>query len=185
MTAEYVVIARVVKAQGRRGEVAAEILTDFPERFAERRRVYMRLGEERREARLEAHWMHKGQVVLKFAGVDDIGAAEKLAGAFIEIPREERAELEPGSYYVGDLVGLKIVADGREVGEIADVQGGAGEAPLLVVKQGARELLIPFAEEYVVKMGEGRVEMKLPPGMLELDAPLTEEEKRAQRGEKI
>ena len=179
------VIARVLRTQGRRGEVAAEVLTDFSERFAERKRVFLRQGDDRREAQLEAHWMHKGMVVLKFAGVDDIGAAEKLAGAFVEIPREERAELEPGSYYIGDLVGLKVVAGGGEVGEIAEVQSGAGEAPLLLVKQGARELLIPFAEEYVVKIGGGRVEMKLPAGMLELDAPLTEEEKQRQRGEEI
>jgi 16S rRNA processing protein RimM len=185
MTSEYVILARVRKTQGRRGEVAADILTDFPERFAERPRLFLHKDDARREAHLESHWMHKGQVVLKFAGVDDIGAAEQLVGSLVEIPRSERAELEAGSYYVGDLVGLKVVAGGTEVGAIVEVQDGAGEAPLLVVKQGARELLIPFAAEYVTRLDVdgGRVEMNLPEGLLELDAPLSEDEKKAQRGE--
>ncbi len=179
----------MVKTQGRQGEVAADLYTDFPERFAERRRIYALSPEgERRALELESHWGHKGRVVLKFRGVDSISDAEKLIGVEIQIPQDERAELEPGAAYVSDLVGclVTVTEAGRErgIGEIADVQFGAGEAPLLVIREGEREHLVPFAVEFLesVDVAHKRVRMKLPEGMLEIDAPLSEEEKREQQG---
>ncbi|HEX7285386.1 MAG TPA: ribosome maturation factor RimM [Candidatus Angelobacter sp.] len=181
---EFVTIAKVIKPQGRRGEVAAALLTSFPERFAARERLYALSadGKQRRELHLEDHWFHKGQVVLKFAGVDEISQAEKLAGSEIQVPREERAALEGDSVYVSDLVGCVVFDTGREIGTIRDVQFGSGEAPLLVIK-GAREHLVPLAAAYIEKMAlaEKRLEMKLPEGMLELDAPLSQEEKERQK----
>jgi 16S rRNA processing protein RimM len=181
---EFVTIAKVIKPQGRRGEVAAALLTSFPERFAARERLYALSadGKQRRELRLEDHWFHKGQVVLKFAGVDEISQAEELVGSEIQVPREERAALEEGSVYVSDLVGCAVFDAGREIGTVHDVQFGSGEAPLLVIK-GAREYLVPLAAAYIEKMSpaEKRLEMKLPEGMLELDAPLSQEEKQRQK----
>jgi 16S rRNA processing protein RimM len=181
---EFVTIAKVIKPQGRRGEVAAALLTSFPERFAARERLYALSadGKQRRELRLEDHWFHKGQVVLKFAGVDEISQAEELVGSEIQVPREERAALEEGSVYVSDLVGCAVFDTGREIGTVHDVQFGSGEAPLLVIK-GAREYLVPLAAAYIEKMSpaEKRLEMKLPEGMLELDAPLSQEEKQRQK----
>jgi 16S rRNA processing protein RimM len=166
----FVTIARVTKTQGRRGEVAAELFTDFPERFEERRRLYAlsRRGE-RRELELEHFWPHKGGLVLKFRGVDDISAAEELAGAELQIPREQRAQLLPGEAYVSDLVGCVVIADGHELGPIAELDFSAGTAPLLVVRKGGKEYLIPFAEEFVEELDVAgrRVRMKLPEGLLE------------------
>lgn len=175
----------MIKPQGRRGEVAAELHTDFPERFAERKRLFaLDLSGVRRELQLESFWPHKDRVVLKFAGVDTIEAAEQLVGVEIQIRGEERAPLDPGSAYVSDLVGCELVANGAPVGKIADVQFGAGDAPLLVVGRGKDERLIPFAEEFVknLDLGAKRMEMSLPEGLLELNAPLSEDEKREQRG---
>jgi 16S rRNA processing protein RimM len=181
---EFVTIAKVIKTQGRRGEVAAALLTSFPERFAERERLYALIadGKQRRELRLEDHWFHKGQVVLKFAGVDEISQAEELIGSEIQVPRQERAALEDDSVYVSDLVGCTVFDAGHEIGKVHDVQFGSGEAPLLVIKN-AREYLVPLAAEYIEKMlpAEKRLEMKLPEGMLDLDAPLSREEKERQK----
>jgi 16S rRNA processing protein RimM len=164
--------------------VAADILTDFPERFAERRRVFaLDQNGERRELLLEGFWPHKQRLVLKFAGVDTIGEAEGLVGCEIQIPRADRAALEAGSEYVGDLVGCEVLAAGRRIGMVGDVQFGAGEAPLLVVRSANREFLIPLAAEYLRRMDTAakRIEMELPEGMLELDAPLSKEEKDLQQ----
>jgi 16S rRNA processing protein RimM len=183
---DFITIARVVKTQGRIGEVAAAVLTDFPERFATRKRLFAKGPDEnapRRELQLVDHWFHKDWVVLKFAGVDSISDAEALAGCEIQLPLGERAELDADSFYVSDLAGC-IVYDGeREVGKIQDVRFGAGEAPLLVV-QGVKEYLIPFAAGYIrgISPENKRVEMDLPQGMLELDAPLNQEEKQRQKG---
>src|SRR5262249_7168966 len=117
-------------------------------------------------------------VVLKFAGVDTISQAEELIGSEIQIPLAERAELQDDSVYISDLVGCMVSDTGREIGRIERVQFGSGEAPLLVI-QGVQEYLVPFAAAYLEKIDLERkhVSMKLPEGMLELDAPLKPEGK--------
>jgi 16S rRNA processing protein RimM len=182
---EFITIARVVKTQGRHGEVAAELHTDFPEKFAERKNLFaLDARGDRRKLQLDEHWLHKSYVVLKFAGVDSITEAESLIGSEIQVPYELRAEIEPGAAYVSDLVGCALFDHGRAIGNVKDVQFGAGEAPLLVVSEGGKELLVPFAQEFIAAIDiEGkRVEMKLPAGMLELDAPLSREEKQEAGG---
>ena len=190
--AEFVTIARVAKTQGRHGEVAATLLTDFPELFEKRRKLFA-LGESgkgdqggaaqpnRRKLDLDEHWFHKGMVVLKFAGVDSISDAETLVGCEIQIPRSERAALGNDEFYVSDLAGCTVTDSGREIGRIKDVQFGSGEAPLLVI-EGEKEYLVPFAAAYIEKIAleQKRLEMKLPEGLLELDAPLNQEEKQRQ-----
>ena len=170
--------------QGRRGEVAAEMHTSFPERFAERRALSGLRGDgSRRELKLEEHWFHKGHVVLKFAGVDSISDAEGLAGLELQIPAEQRAELEAGAAYVSDLVGCEVVNRGSVVGSVADVQFGAGEAPLLVVKRGEQEFLVPYAEAFLrnADLPARRIEFELPEGLLEAQSPLSGEEKQRQK----
>lgn len=127
-------------------------------------------------------WPHKGGLVLKFEGIDSISEAEALVGAELQVPRSQRAKLEPGWSYVSDLIGCKVFDGGREVGVVADVNFGAGEAPLLEVRLAGRTVEIPYAEAYLVKvdLAGKRIEMQLPEGLLELDAPLTTEEKKQQ-----
>lgn len=200
----------MVKPQGRHGEVAADLHTDFPELFADRTRLFALLADgSRRELELEAFWSHKGRIILKFAGVDSISDAETLTACEIQIPAEDRAALEPGTVYVSDLKGciVSVVEKSggtsgsgqsgettreREIGQVADVLFGAGEAPLLIVREAekgssgqesGKEYMIPFAEEYVqsADLAAKRIVMLLPDGMLELDAPLSSDEKRRQQ----
>jgi 16S rRNA processing protein RimM len=176
----------VVKTQGRRGEVASEILSDIPGRFA----IGMKLlalprgtSDSRRELEVEELWPHKGLLVLKFLGVDSISEAEALIGCELQVPQSQRAELEAGWSYVNDLVGCAVLDHGREIGRIEDVQFGAGEAPLLMVRDASAKLVeIPFAEAYLegVDLDQQQVRMKLPEGLLEVNAPLTAEEKQQQ-----
>jgi 16S rRNA processing protein RimM len=184
----------VLGPQGRRGEVAAELHTSFPERFAERRELLgLAADGSRRKLQLEEHWFHKGHVVLKFAGVDSISDAERLAGMELQIPEEQRAELEAGVAYTSDLVGCEVVnrtpAGLVAIGAVAEVRFGAGEAPLLVVrrKSGDREeeYLVPYAEAFLrqTDLAARRIEMELPKGLLELQSPLNDEEKQRQKSE--
>jgi 16S rRNA processing protein RimM len=183
---EFITLARVVKTQGRRGEVASEIYSDVPGRFI----VGMKLlalarepGAVRRELEVEDLWPHKGLLVMKFAGVDSISEAETLVGCELQVPRSQRSELQLGWNYVSDLVGCAVLDHGREIGGIEDVQFGAGEAPLLIVRDAAAQLVeIPFAETYLdsVDVKGKQVRMRLPEGLLEVNASLTAEEKREQ-----
>jgi 16S rRNA processing protein RimM len=147
---------------------------------------------ERRELKIENLWPHKSWVVLKFAGVDTLDDAEGLKGAELQLPQSERAELEPGWTYLSDLVGCTVFDGGREIGKVIDVVFGAGEAPLLVVQgeslHGAAKspYEIPFAEAFLEKVDVERkqVEMKLPEGLLEVNAPLAKEDKAREEKER-
>jgi 16S rRNA processing protein RimM len=175
----------VIKTQGRRGEVAVELHTDVPDRFREGMRLWA-LGKtgERLEVRVEDLWPHKEFLVLKFDGIETISDAVLLVGAELQVPRSERAELEPGWTYLSDLVGCQVFDGEREIGPIQDVQFGAGEAPLLIVKGAAKlPYEIPFAEAYLEKVDLERkqVRMRLPEGLLDVNAPVTKAEKGRSR----
>jgi len=185
---DFITLARVVKTQGRHGEVAAEVHSDVPERFAPGMKLFA-LGNtpERRELEIEDLWPHKGLLVLKFVDVDSMTDAEALVGSELQVPRSQRAQLERGWTYVSDLVGCVVLDHGQEIGRIEDVQFGAGEAPLLVVSGAAgKKYDVPFAEAYLeaVEMARLQVRMNLPEGMLEINAPMTAEEKQEQRERK-
>ncbi len=178
---DWVWLARVRKPQGRKGEVFAEILTDFPEKFAERKRLWL-LSERApagsaapREVELVHHWLHKGGIVLHFAGVDSISAAETLAGLIVAIPRSERATLADDEVYIADLIGCVLVDVAVDppvtVGTIENVDRSAGPTPLLIVKAAKGEVLVPFAKSYLHKadVENQRVEMALPEGLVELN----------------
>jgi len=186
---EFITLARVLKTQGRRGEVAVEPHSDVPDRFVAGMRLFA-LDEsgQRRQLQVEELWPHKGYLVLKFQGVDSISDAEALLRCELQVPRAERAELEPGWTYVSDLIGCSVFDGDRAIGTVEDVQFGAGEAPLLIVQgksQGKPKAPyeIPFAEAYLVgvDLDARQVRMRLPEGMLDINAPLTEEEKREQK----
>lgn len=193
ISGEFVTLARVVKTQGRHGEVAAEIHSDVPERFAEGMKLFalpkseQGLAEAARSAlEIEGLWPHKGLLVLKFRGVDSMNDAELLIGSELQVPRAARAGLDPGWNYVSDLIGCGVLDHAREIGRIEDVQFGAGEAPLLIVADDAgKKFDVPFAEAYLEDVDTVRreVRMNLPEGMLEINAPVTQEEKQAQQSE--
>ena len=167
----------------------AELHTDFPGLFEKRTELSgLAASGSRRELHLEEHWFHKGGVVLKFAGIDSISGAEQLAGMEVQIPREQRAELEEGASYVSELVGCEVWIAGessqRLLGTVLEVEFGAGEAPLLVVRGKAeQEYLVPYAEEFLREqdLSNRRIEMSLPEGLLELQAPLSREEVQRQK----
>lgn len=183
---EWVTLAEILRPQGRKGEVLAELLTDFPERFEERREVSLRkTGQPVLPAVVESHWLplgkNAGRVVLKMRGTDSITAAELLAGYAVVIPAEERVALPQDESYVADLVGCALVSGGEAIGVIEDVHfptspDGTARlrdvAQLLVVRsaEGA-EMLIPFVGEWIVRMDIAgkRVEMRLPEGLLDLN----------------
>ena len=187
----WVWLARIRKPQGRKGEVLADVLTDFPEKFAERKRLWLlakagTAGEPARELELVSHWLHKGArgqgqlpaVVLHFAGVDSISEADKLRDLVVAIPRSERAVLAEDEVYIGDLIGCLLIdvaaEPARIVGVIEDVDRDAGPVALLVVAVDgqADDVLVPFAKAYLrrIDLDGRRVEMALPEGLIEANS---------------
>ncbi|MGC2330961.1 MAG: ribosome maturation factor RimM [Candidatus Acidiferrales bacterium] len=181
-----VTVARVLRPHGRRGEVAAEILTDFPERLAQLKQAYLYDGKRDAARDAGAHaeqigrrvvvrscWLSHsrgGQAIFHFEGSDSISDAEKLAGLEVRIPLAERAPLPVGSYYMTDLVGCEVHEKGAVVGTVRDVEFTGG-TPLLAVDSPQGEVLIPLAEEICVNvdLAARRIDVVLPEGLRELN----------------
>lgn len=171
MPPEFVTVARIRRSQGRRGEVAAELLTDFPERFCPGGRFELwKDGQPRQEVRLEESWLHKGSIILKFAGVEDISGAQALAGFEVQVPYQERMPLPAAAVYLSDLEGCTVVEKGEPLGTVQRVETGPG-TPLLVVATERGELLVPFAEAICkhVDVAAKVVEVELPEGLRDLN----------------
>jgi 16S rRNA processing protein RimM len=188
---DFVLLAHLVRTQGRHGELIADILTDFPDRFKERTHVWLLPPDGKaapREAEIESQWLHKGRVVLKFAGVDSISDAALLAKYHVAIPRDQRALLAEDAFYVADLVGCHLIDEANscaDLGPVLDVARGTGGAlDMLVLSRGNEELLIPFAKAYLVQIDlEKRVlRMRLPAGLTTINSPLSAEERAEQQG---
>jgi len=156
---QFVAVARIARPQGRRGEVAAEILTDFPERLARLRRAYLaKPGGPVEPVGVENAWPHKGRIILKFSGVDSINQAEQLRGMEVLIPRAERAPLEQNQYYVSDLEGCRVLVERngttREWGRVTGLEPTGG-VDLLRVETARGEVLIPLAQEICKRIDTG------------------------------
>ena len=183
--ASRVTLARILRARGRRGEVAAQILTDFPERLPKLTSVELWDGKNTpRRVAIRECWLHKGQAIFLFEGSDSISDAECLVGFEIQIPLSERVALAAGSYFVTDLIGCEVFqARGsgtseklgpEKLGDVRDVQS-TGESvpgtPVLVVATPHGELLIPLATEICPRIDTGarRIDVILPEGLLDLN----------------
>jgi 16S rRNA processing protein RimM len=169
---ELISVARIVRPQGRRGEVIADLLTDFPDRFARLGEITVRRATgETSIFKLEGSRLHKGRVVLKFAGCDDITQAEALRGALVLVTRDQLVELPADTYYDFDLVDCAVITkDGRLVGRVTGVQR-YGAAPLLAVQDDEqREHLIPLTESICIEIDVARKRMVIDPpeGLLEI-----------------
>ncbi|MFQ5696529.1 MAG: ribosome maturation factor RimM [Terriglobia bacterium] len=167
----WLTVARIVKTQGRRGEVAAEILTDFPEKLCARKQVWLWDGStEPRPVPVARVWPHKSFLIFQFAGCDSISQAKELVGQEIQIPRPQAAELETGRFYEHDLVGCRVVeqGSGRELGRVRELVTTGGTPVLAVEASNGREVLIPFAEEFCPRIApaEKVIEVALPQGLL-------------------
>lgn len=163
-------IGRVLKTHGRRGEVAAEILTDFPDRFQAGQEVLLSGGTDTQARSVEASRFHKGRLILKFAGCDSITAAESLHGLWIQVPGSARRPLPPGVVYCSELIGCAVRERGHTLGIVEAIEE-TGASLLLRVRTPEGELLVPFAEELcqTVDVEKREIHVRLPEGLRELN----------------
>ncbi|MBP1609481.1 MAG: RimM [Acidobacteria bacterium] len=168
----YIVIARIARTRGNRGEVLADSYTDFPDRFLLLSRVWAVLADGSREKlTLESSWEHSGRPVLKFAGIDSISAAERLVGAWIEIEAGQAIKLPEGTYFDHDLVGCAVRGvSGAHLGTVKEILRIAGNHQLVVVNEG-QEYMIPAAPGICkdVSIEEKQILVDLPEGLMDLN----------------
>ncbi len=163
----YLVVARIVSPQGNKGEVKAEVITAFPQRFASTREVYV--GPEHQRYEVEYHRFLDNSVVLKLRGIDTIDQAEQLRGKMVEVPEEEAVHLPPGHYFWHQIIGLKVVTvHGELLGRIEEILE-TGSNDIYVVRGPRGEILIPAIKQVVrsIDLDRGTVTVELMPGLLE------------------
>jgi 16S rRNA processing protein RimM len=196
-TPRWVLVARILRSRGNKGEVAAELLTDFPERLTRLREVFVGHAEGKTEPRrmaLKSCWLsqnHRGQAVFHFEGVESISEAEKFRGLEVLLPFEQRVTLPAGQYFVADLIGCSVFENPSApqvmasspcslaeapalLGTVRDVQFPGEEfsgTPLLEVDTSLGELLIPLAVDICTRIDTAarRIEVVLPEGLRDLN----------------
>jgi 16S rRNA processing protein RimM len=166
---ELVTIAKIVRPRGLRGEVLADLLTDFPNRFAELKGVIgVREDGTRADLKIEDFWFQKDRIVLRFAGIGTVELAEGLRNVEICIPESEAAELAEGEYFDWQLAGCEVTTvEGTRLGTVREIMRTGG-TEILVVEDGDREILIPFAETICpeVDIESKRITVDPPEGLL-------------------
>ena len=198
-TQRWVIVARILRPRGNKGEVAAQLLTDFPERLTKLTEVFLGASGpagagEPRLTPLKACWLsqnHKGQAVFHFEGCNSISEAEKFRGLDVLLPIEKRVPLSAGQYFLDDLIGCLVFENFAEpsivssspcslatapslLGVVKDVQipgEGVAGTPILVVDTSAGEILVPLAEDICRRIDTAarRIDVELPEGLRDLN----------------
>jgi 16S rRNA processing protein RimM len=167
-----IIVARAVRTRGLKGEIVADVLTDFPDRF-ERVSHFQGVGPDGnlKQLELEGHWFQKDRVILKFAGYDTIEIAEALVGYEFGLPETERVQLAEDEFYDWELEGCSVeVARGPAIGDVREVMRTGGVEVLVVEDDAGRERLIPMAQEIVVQVDVAgkKILIDPPEGLLDL-----------------
>lgn len=145
---DFLAVGRVLRPHGVRGEVRVEIHTDFPERFALYKTLY--LGPTHIPYALESHRFHQGRVLLKFRGIDDRNMAEGLRTQWVSIAAQDAAPLKQGEMYLHQMLHLQVVtAEGEALGQVSEIIE-TGANPVYVVRGQAGDILIPDTEEVIL-----------------------------------
>jgi 16S rRNA processing protein RimM len=197
---QWIVLAHILRPQGRRGEVLADLFTEFPERFSQHTQVWLAAegfaeqaatgsvtGTPAALAEVASHWLpvgrNAGRIVFHFAGIDSIEQAEQLAGKDVIVPLTERMPLDAGAAYISDLIGCTVYDRGRALGVVDSVEFPTTPdglrrleeaAPLLAIASGdGNEILIPFASAFLldIDIAAKSIRMALPEGLAEINQP--------------
>jgi 16S rRNA processing protein RimM len=162
---EFLIVGYILAPWGLRGEVKVEVATDFPERLAPQKLVYLNA----RPLEIESCRPHKQHLVVKLATIDSVEDAEKLRGQDLTIPRSELYPLPEGQYYTFQLIGLKVVTtEGKTLGRITEIMA-TGSNDVYIVEGKRSEILIPAIEDVVksIDLEKGKMVIEAIEGLLD------------------
>ena len=168
---DLVLIARAVKTHGLKGEVVAELLTDFPERFEDLDEVVLVSPDgEQKNVSIEDFWFQKDRVVLKLDGYDDVDAARSLIGYVFAVPESDRVQLEEDEFYDWELEGCTVKVGDESIGQVRSVMKTGGTDVLVIGDEAGKERLVPLAAPIVVKIDPAAktIVVDPPEGLLDL-----------------
>jgi 16S rRNA processing protein RimM len=168
-----VLVGRIARPHGHRGQVIVDPATDFPEeRFAAGAILHMLRDGRPGTVTIAAMRIHQGRPVLALEGIETMNEAELLAGLELRVPESELTALPEGTYYEHDLIGCRLVTtDGREVGTVRTIEGGGGMIRL-IAGSGRGEIQVPLVHEICVAIDvvHKRIMIDPPEGLLDVNA---------------
>ncbi len=168
---DLVVIARAVRTHGLKGEIVAELLTDFPERFEELEElILVSPSGDRKMVQLEDHWFQKDRVVLKLADCDHVDSAKQLVGHDFAVEESDRVPLEEDEFYDWELEGCTVKVGEKSIGQVRSVMRTGGAEILVIADEAGNEHLVPLAASIVVEIDPAAKSIVVDPpeGLLEL-----------------
>lgn len=169
---DLIIVARAVRTRGLKGELLADVLTDFPERFEEVSELTgVSLSGERKQVELESYWFQNNRMVLKFAGYDSIDAAKALVGYEFGLPEAERVELAKDEFYDWELEGCLVESTlGPTIGQVREVMRTGGVELLVVENEERHEIFVPMVASIVIEIDVSRKKILIDPpeGLLDL-----------------
>jgi 16S rRNA processing protein RimM len=147
-TPDYLVIGRVLRPQGVRGELRLEVQTDSPGHLSELEKVYV--GSHHTAYALTSFRMHRGVLLVSLSGITDRDEADRLRGEIISISLKDAAPLKAGEYYHHQIIGLNVVTDaGEALGQVVEIiQTGAND--VYVTRGPAGEVLLPAIKSVIL-----------------------------------
>lgn len=163
----YLIIGRVLKPFGVRGELKIEILTDFPERFASLRQIF--LGDDAKSFAVESARLHSGAALLKLAGIDTPEDAAAWRNQLVYVAIADAVALPANQVYLYQLIGLRVkTRAGQALGEITEVLDTRAN-DVYIVSDGAREILLPAIPAVVkeINLARGEMLVELMDGLVE------------------
>ncbi len=167
-----VFVARAVKVRGLKGEIVAELLTDFPERFANiKELIALSPSGDQTVVKISDYWFQKDRIVLSFDGIDDVDAAKTLVGYKFAVPESDRVPLPKDHFYDWELEGCSVqTVGGNKIGKVREIMRTGGVEVLVIADENAKEYLVPMADSIIVRIDTPRKSIVIDPpeGLLEL-----------------
>jgi 16S rRNA processing protein RimM len=179
----YLVLGEILRPHGVRGELRVRLMTEYPERIAKLKTIYLADSPEPTKPptpyAVKGMRMNSGYGLLKLAGIDERNGADRLRGLLVLIDIEHAVPLEAGEFYLYQLIGLTVqTAEGETLGKLEEVLETGANDVYIVDSPRYGEVLIPATEEAIVKtdIGAGVMTVKLPEGLL--TAPLPDDDEQ-------
>lgn len=166
---QYLQVGVITSTHGIRGEVKVFPTTDDPQRFKKLKKVFLDTGREKMPLEVAGARFFKNLVIVKFKGIDNINEIEKYRQCALLVDREEAVDLQEDEYFIADLLGMEVYADGEHFGNLKDVMETGANEVYVIESEKHGEVLLPAIHDCILSVDteERKMEVRLLDGLLD------------------
>lgn len=166
---DFLEIGQIVNTFGIKGMVKIKPFTDDIRRFDDLKKVYIENNKSRKEYEIEEVKYHKEMVLIKFKGVETVEQAELLRNYYLKVKREDEPELDDGTFYIVDLLGVEVYSDeGNLLGKLEDIYNTGSNDIYVVKNELGKQLLLPAISDVIkdINLDEKRIVVHILNGLI-------------------